>query len=229
MTGEPPKLPNIRFDSLSETEAKYARALRSALSDLNTYILSFESALTLSDHCDELIQTWFKENDAAKSFSPDSAIHAASGWKIIAQEHGALQIYHFRQVVEAVLLNLNKCPTLGPKVDAARFRLLRRRFNAKFQLHEEMRDAIGHAAELTATPEAWERNAVSPGSYSPPGIEVLGGGRTVARRVSIQSWYATTKDGKMPSYSLSAATLNQLQGFRDEVLEIFAALDGAGS
>lgn len=83
----------------------------------------------------------------------------ASNWKIIAQENGALQIYHFRQVIEAILLNLNNCPTLAPQVDAARFRLIRRRYNARFRWHEEMRDAIGQAAELTATPQDWERNA----------------------------------------------------------------------
>lgn len=220
-----PKLPDIPIDALDEDEASHARALRSALSELDTYVQWFASALSLSDHCDELIQAWFKTAGASNAPEPGSMIEAASKWKIIAQENGALQIYHFRQVIEAVLINLNNCPSLKPKVDASDFRLVRRRFNARFQLHGEMRDAIGHAAELTATPQDWERNAVSAGSYSPPGIEALGGGRTVARRVSIQSWYATTKDGKMPTYSLSLSTLNELRRFHDEVLELFAALD----
>lgn len=225
MTGQRPRVPTIQIASLVPPEAKNARALQSALSELDTYILWFESALTLSNHCDDLIQAWFKQDQAPNQFGPNSMIGTASNWKIIAQENGALQIYHFRQVIEAILLNLNNCPSLAPKVDAARFRLIRRRYNAKFQLHEEMRDAIGHAAELTATPQDWERNAVSSGSYSPPGTETLGGGRTVARRVSIRSWYSTTKDGKMPTYSLSAATLDDLRCFRDDILELFSTLD----
>lgn len=51
----------------------------------------------------------------------------------------------------------------------------------------------------------------------------------MARRVSVRTFYATAKDGKMPTYSLSAATLGDLRAFRNEVVELFSVLDGAGA
>ena len=199
---------------ISPAEQKAGHHIAQAVVALDSYLQEFHYALKLFDAIDAEMA---KLAPASALRSMPQAEQTAWGdkmmtylrWKQIAARDAAMTIYHIGRAISAIRTkNLPLCPTLGALTDHAALREADRRFERAFPHYELIRHAIGHAAEIMATPAKTAENALS-GTYSDPG-GITATGEDFGLVSLDGRRYSVTIRKQVMSYSLSKASLAEL-------------------
>lgn len=143
------------FDTsgLSEAEEYEALHLWDLVDGLGRYAEDFEAAVEMLDIAERLLHQSFDVEDR------EQGLYAARRVYVPARD-AAVTVYQFGWTLKHSIPDaLRRCPTLSAKVSHETLKAARREFDDGFKTHQLLRNAVGHAAELSQTREAMERNA----------------------------------------------------------------------
>jgi hypothetical protein len=135
----------------------------------------------------------------------------------MAARDGAMTVYHFSGVIDAIKKSQKNTPTLRALVDGKRIRAAGRQFKVHFPQFEQIRHAIAHDAEFAATPELKRKHRSPEDKITLEGHELTIGDSFDAETVK----FCTSIDGHRVSYELSRASLNNLIAVQREVYGAF--------
>ena len=156
----PPTIPRLDINRISASERENAWHLQALLHLLDAFVVRFEGALRLNEHCRELGQTYAKEaNTLGISEDLFTRISEQLSWRLIAGREAAMAIYHFSCTLESISTAVHKCPSVKARLKHRPFKIARQLFNKHFPHAEVMRHAISHTAEMAATVESLKENA----------------------------------------------------------------------
>jgi len=203
----------IDHNSLPEEERKASRVVEENLRALLDLVEDFRSTLDLFNHVNTL--------------EPDPAApHRRGRWSEIAGRNGALVVYGFWQVMEAI--NALKAPTLWQRADVQERRTGDSLFTARFPQIAAIRISAAHPGELSATPqerkkhglnEAVENQMISVAANSGTFIESM---MVVAGK---KMTYSSSVKGKLVSYELSEESAQALEQIVGQYLVAFMPLE----
>lgn len=209
------EIPRFDFHTLQEGERLCATALSLNLSRLKSLCDQLQSSNDLFDHTSRLLsRPSFLEREAAwRQFGR---------WQNIAARNGALVIYDFSQVSQAIGALAAKCPTLFGKLDRDSAKKANTMFNRAFPDFGAVRQAAAHAGEHGAYPADLENDIAR------DGIDIQGINSNVPTMVSgtlFNRTYAWTINGRTVSYELSQATVDALESITRARFAQFAPVD----
>lgn len=137
-------------------EREAASHICSQLRRLTLHVQTFQAAIELIDHCEELT--------AAHKASPDSdnwSVRARFGdWMLITARDAAFTVYHYQSVLRSIRDQLHRAPTLQSKTDTKAIEHAYEQFKADFPSWKSVRDAVGHWADMGFKPEDFEEHRV---------------------------------------------------------------------
>jgi hypothetical protein len=178
--------PDIFRDDMPKAAGTAVAHIEGRLRDVAGYVADFAEALDLFD------------------FVPPEK----HPWKLIAAKDGALCIYHFFRTLRAIDANLRQgCPELLALLPNSCFKRAAELRRAHFKNYEQVRDGVGHVADLVATRQDFQRNSFTPGVLALPSVK----GRTFSMSVK----------GEMVSYDISGQTLAVLIQIQDAIFDGF--------
>ncbi len=164
--------PSINCNGLPKAERDAASHLFGLFSSLMSYGDDFRSALALFDHCQSEIAK-------AKSTGVRPSVPLME-WQFIAARDGAMSVFHFGKIFEAVNSCLGRCPTLLGMVNRPILKSARKLLRETFPNVETVRHAVAHSAELMKDRDSMEANALK-GPYNAGGF-LIGENATVVMR-----------------------------------------------
>lgn len=140
---------DLSFDlsSLPEEERRDAQLLAYHLFNLDSLVEQFRYAVLLIEHS-------AKQRGYSLPWAP------ATHWAVMAGEHAALTIYHFRSTLNAIGERVGQCRSIVGKVDTKALEKTKERFAAEFPNAKHIRDAVGHSADRMFKPENVDEHAV---------------------------------------------------------------------
>jgi hypothetical protein len=168
--------PRLSVLSVPKGNRHQAWQIVSNLADLDLYSRRFASALRLSDHIEELlepIEVALPSVTAEAGRYPlteakMSAMHTLierrnelSSWVGIAIRDAIFTIDHFEFILATIQSDLFKCPTWYQLADAKKLGMAKKLFKKHFPQFPQIRHAIGHESERTATDSKIEEHALS--------------------------------------------------------------------
>lgn len=162
------------------------------MNDLDSYITDSETALDLF------------EESASPPRAPDFLKRLRR--RLLASKEIVMSIYHVSCVISAIRRGLGGCQTIQASFDKGLLKQAGDVFNARFPKAEELRHAVGHSAELSATPTAQELNSVS-------GLRV--------KSSLLNSMFTFTWKGELLSVEISRQTCLKLRDVEQQVLAAF--------
>jgi hypothetical protein len=155
-----PIVPILDINRLPVGQQKHARHLQTLLHLLDAFVVRFENALSLSEHCGELLKKYAKEINTS-GFTEDLFKHIAvkQSWRLIAAREAAMAVYHYSCTFESISNSVHQCPAIQARLKHRPFTMARKLFSKHFPHAEMMRHAISHTAEMAATMESLRENA----------------------------------------------------------------------
>jgi hypothetical protein len=155
-----PKVPILDIDRLPVEEQKNALHLQALLHLLDAFVVRFENALSLSEHCKELLKQHAKEA-AASGLTEElfRRIAEKQSWRLVAAREAAMAVYHYSCTFESISFGVHRCPAIKTRMKHRPFTMARKLFSKHFPNAEMMRHAISHTAEMAATVESLKENA----------------------------------------------------------------------
>ncbi len=144
-------------------------------------------------------------------------------WKMMAAKAGAIKIYEFHRLEQAIDAMLKKCPTLEAMLDLEARKRAARLFHDTFPNFADVRDVAAHGAEIFDNPDKVNRHATRGEIYGLPNFMIKSGdGKIVGRDLLVESTYSAVFEGKQVSYNLSDATVATLHSVCTERMNMFA-------
>jgi hypothetical protein len=166
--------------------------LAQLLWDMDSYITDIETALDLY------------EESAPRPRAPDFLKRLRRS--MLASKEIVMSIYHVSCIITAIRRGLKGCPTIQASFDKAQLKEAESIFKARFPKAEEFRHAVGHSAELGATPADRELNSL-------PGLRV--------KSSLMNSMFMFTWQGELLSVEISKATCLAMRDVEQRVLAAF--------
>lgn len=161
-----PNVPRLDLKRLPDEEHENALHLQALLHLLDAFIVRFESALRLNNHCRGLGKNCAKEaNSSGVTDELAFRISEQISWRLIAAREAAMAVYHFSCTLESIASGVHRCPSLKSRMKHRPFQMARKIFNKIFPHADSMRHAISHAAELAATVQSLKENAAKSRRY----------------------------------------------------------------
>jgi hypothetical protein len=202
---------SIDFDAVPAAERTAAEHVGRSLNALNLYLDEFASALQLFDFVSGLLNRLPFPPPSEEAEQKILARNAKRfvGWRELAARDGATTVYHIGCAIAAVRTKtLPLCPTLNALTDHPALRAAERQFHRAFPNTDMIRHAVGHAAEILATPEKAAENAFSGTHSEPDGVTVTG---EAVGLVSLTGRrYSVTIKKQIVSYELSYESFTSL-------------------
>jgi hypothetical protein len=175
------EVPFVIIGVLPETERKAADQLFHLLIRLGSYTERYQSALHLFLSTSKMLSQWRAQSTLAPTEEArfdalrQLTNNPAREWSNIALRDSIMTVYHYGCILKAI--TFKGCPTLQSMVDAGAIKATKRLFQqARFPNWENARHALSHESELSATPEATERNSVDgyvAGGFHLPNAKVM--------------------------------------------------------
>ena len=188
-------MPRAMISGLPELEMPSARVINSSLMRLADTALEFTSAMLL-----------VAEGESHASRNPQDQLR--SKWIFIGARVGALCLYDFFQDTQAINNNLRFCPTIVPMVDMTAKREAQKLMQSRFPGFADVRTAAAHPGEVNSTPQKMEANTVAAAVV---GRGFSGDGTVNISGSILNGDYTNTLEGRVVSYSLSNASVSDLQ------------------
>jgi hypothetical protein len=191
------------MDALPEAERANAQAINLNLHALKRCVNTFEAALKLFDFSaptpdrpDRHSMPHEVYQIAQKDWM--DRIQLATEWMRIAAKSGAMSIYEFHRIEQAIDNMIARCPTIEAAIDKNARKNASRLFADAFPNFADIRGIAAHGWENSATPEKVLKNALK--DFGSVLISEGLHGRD----------YVNSFEGKMISYSVSQDTLDRL-------------------
>lgn len=175
------EVPFVIISVLPETERKAADHLFHLLFRLGSYTERYQSALHLFLSTTKMLSLWRTQSTLASTEEARFAAlrqltsNPAREWSNIAFRDSIMTVYHYGCILKAI--TFKGCPTLQTMVDAGAIKATKRLFQqARFPNWENARHALSHESQLSATPEASDRNSVDgyvAGGFHLPNAKVM--------------------------------------------------------
>jgi hypothetical protein len=211
-------------------ERDSAGILSMNLLGLTDFVVSFEYAVRLADHADLLVTSEKRKLqlavlDSGRSREEIEALAAPvriyGGWMSIAAKEAAMAVYHFHMKQQAVMQGAAQVSSISALVNMERLHEARVHFSKHFPHAKEMRNAIGHDAERTASAAARKDHGftgtvrIDHSIYEGTGLFWSGmDGRTLRM----------ARYKKLVSVTVDEATLDRLIEVQSKVLSAFDAV-----
>lgn len=204
------------WKSLPESEREAGRLLARNVTHLTELSYRFEQAVALVDFCDAAASLLQPALDAGTA---DLAVwQAAMGerfrykaWREIAARDGAITLYNFMEVKQAIDGLLGMCPSVAAKIDREQLRCARRTFEDRFAGVKDIRFGVAHAGAPFSSPEEnakhrvyQEAELILTGSLAGREFHVTMNGRHVFYVLDRTSWEALDKSASEIFYSFRA-------------------------
>lgn len=153
LTDDDLRQPWLAFSSLPDSERASADHLNFLTGQMLEHLTFFRAGVRLFQYCLALHSDRMSEPnilfDRDKDYTP---------WVYLAARSAILEIYHFGKTLQSVRGMIGLCKSLAPHVNVELLKCAQKTFEAHFSRAERMRHAVGHAAEMTNSPENLRRN-----------------------------------------------------------------------
>jgi len=141
-------------------------------------------------------------------------------WLMIAARDGAMSIYHFGKVWQAIPALVKKCPVVDALVDPQDLRAVGRAFETGFPHWAAVRKGVAHSGDFAKDRANTDQHGIT-GEIDLPGIKGENLRGTYFSGSLLRRNFTASVDGKMVSYEVSGATVAKLADVRDAVWAIF--------
>lgn len=169
-----PYPPRLAIYELPESEQEGARLALNLVGQLRSYIQKYDAALDLIQFCDSQMELHRGMRDKARADlsiqsteyqqASDQYIEATEGfiaWREIAADSAVLSLYHFWMSMVAAKTHIEKAPILRGLVPHSEREAAVKAFKTHFPNLENVRNAVAHEGDLTATTGKHRMNAMS--------------------------------------------------------------------
>ena len=150
--------PHINWLEPAE-ERDFARHISFSLTRAAALVSQFEHAVALNNHCGDLRA----EHYAANGMHGSEVRRRYAEWQAIAARDAAFTIYHFQSTARSIRDQLAYAPTLKAKVDTKALEEAWLRIDRDFPFWKEMRDAVGHSADIQFSPAEIDKHRPASG------------------------------------------------------------------
>lgn len=223
--------PRLWSTAIPEVEREAVSSIGVNLSGLRACVQEFDSALHLHRHAASL---WQPLPDTQGIDNPrkisalldkrDAHNQSLTHWYMFAARAGAISIYSFQRIRQAIDIQIKQAPTVEALLDYDARRAANRLFDATFPNFGDVRIAAAHPGELFRFPE----NVLKAGVHTSEieGIVMEPGSGALAIGEALNgSRYTTTVNGTVASYELS----NTVRDTFLKVLTLFYSVFQAAS
>ncbi len=194
---------------IPDTEQENSIEWLKSIEHLERYMRNFANDLGLFDYAFEK----YEQSIDQQLSGFETLCEQYASWRFIAARDGALQIYHFGKILEQLSSQLHGCPTLSSYIDKGELKLANKLFISGFYDVIEVRDNVGHQAQVLLTPE---RNATKT-EIDLPLIHV--GAGAMFTDVLHERKYLVTHFGKAAFLEISDESLEKLRNSLDKVTQ----------
>jgi hypothetical protein len=203
MAKEQRTAPILFSGNVPDAQQKALQLVGHALDNLDYYFRCLEADLQLFDKC-------------AAELRRKPARQRWRDWQFVAARDGAINIYNFYESMRSLGASLHECPHVKSRLNYNAIKLAQKNFKEEFPNVEQIRHAVGHAAEKTQGSQKHAAHGYT-GRYM---------GRTKVRNfVMIDGLqgrkYSNTWRGRIESYRLSKSTLKRIMAARDTIFDAF--------
>lgn len=176
-----------------------------------------EQALT---HALELYGFAFENFKQANMMSDERT--RLQAWMMIAARHGAIELYTFWMINQAINNLFGRCPTLKTRLDNATIKRSRSIFSDAFPSIAKIRMAAAHGAEVIDNPEKLKERS---SKITELGAGFEGNGFIATPGMIINHCFTITIDGTSVSYGMSKETLDSLSACLAELFAAFKPIE----
>jgi len=202
-----PRPPHILLPECSGEEQKRVRAVNYALEWMGDHCEDFAAAVALMDRC---VAVMTGELEPRGLVVAPRERRLCQLWTWIACRDATITIYNFHEQLEAIGINVNRCPPLLAKIDAKRRREATKAFARHFPNFQGMRHSTAHVGRLYGTPETAAEHADEYG--------------TIYVQNLLDRQFTSGFEGKLISCEMSDATTAKLIEVRDLYWSVFSSL-----
>jgi hypothetical protein len=192
----------VNFRAFGPREQENIRAIDNNVRNMEKYVGHFHAALTLFDYCLSSRQNL----DLRKNTDEG---HLLVSWRRVAVRDGVMTIFHFGKAFAGLRACRRLCPISWEKVDGAKLKDAGKLFDAHFAGHGNLRHAVAHSAELTDSPQSYDKNSFT-GSHEGAGFSIDHSVGAMVEDFLNGRTYTTTHEGKFVCYDISNETLQKL-------------------
>ena len=196
---------------LPEEEKDAERATIDAIMMIHELVDRFAAALALYDQTEVELNRF----TGGLMFQDGDRRNRLVRWLQIAARDGAFTIFHLGKALQFLSKTTSGSPTLAEYVSRKHLKAAREILNSTFPDADQLRDAIGHVAEIMTDPRQDQKHSAK----TDQGGSILQMGNLQGRRL------VSTMHGKQVSYELSAASLKAVEAIRDEVVVAVKAVE----
>lgn len=191
--------------NLPESEREPAHAITVNYLSLQACVDNLAAAVDLFDHC---LSLWMPSGPTERLLERRDHNMKLGRWHSMAARGGAIAIYEFYQITQAIGSLLSQCPTLSPMIDKTARKEAGRLFEKSFPEFASVRLFAAHGQEMVNTPAKAKEHATS-GGVTIDGI-VIDAGQVLISGTLINRKYVSTHKGKTVSYDLTPETVQKL-------------------
>lgn len=205
---------------MSEEMTRDANAIYRNLHNLHSQPDLLRSALMLYHTSANTIT----QKNGIKSAKEMAPLLAVRHWTIFAQRVGAMIIYDYQQLAQAIDILMKKVPDWDARIDKEALKAANKLFDATFPNFAKVRTGAAHAARMTNFPKNTKQNAIEEYDSEIPAISGKVKGLTIIGS-SLNGEYTHTIDGKIVSYRLNEDTVRALEEITDLRMKSVAPLE----
>ena len=207
--------PRLDYYRFPENEQDAVKRTDRALMSVADHICKFRYALQLYDMCFHALAQRLPVEEHSKM----------TAWKFIAGRDGSMQLYHVGKALGYVDSARKRSQTLASHMDLPEYKLADKLFTSSFPGHENVRHAVGHAAEFSDRMD--EHIAKGSPSNRVPGVELEDDATIMIPEGFEGKKYFSTVDGRAVSYDLSNESLAKLESVHQHLCKGFAPVEAA--
>jgi len=204
------KCPNISTVALPEDEQENAQAITSNLQAMALIVERLADTLKLFDFSSAnripLPKDLSTYTDEAR-FERNAHNDTLHNWQLIAARSGAIYIYEFHRVEQAMDMLLKTCPALDAMINKEARKRASQIFHKRFKNFADLRLFAAHGSEMVDSPKKRKSHATT---KSIPGLVQLENSSVVVTDALMGRRYSSTIKGEFIGYELSIETLNTL-------------------
>lgn len=210
MNGGFHRAPMIDWPKYPAEEREHVRLVCGSLGMLRTHANTFDDAVSLIEHCQQLKLAMGERIFTAEEMN-QRLLNV--NWQMIAARDAAFSMYHFQSSLRSVRDQLRHTPTLRAKVDTKALEASYRRIGEEFPDWKDMRDAIGHWADMLFSndniKQHWPEGPIRIGrSYDP-----------ATRRLTM------TRNKKQISLDVTTGALERIESIMTDAWAAFCKAD----
>lgn len=215
--------PIILAEALPETERENAEAINRNLFFLSMIVDQLAAAVALFEfgRANRIATPADITNVSMEDiFAGSESNRMLTEWQVLAAKAGAINIYEFHRVEQAIDGMLSQSPTLDAMIDKKARKRAGRLFNSAFKNFADLRNFAAHGSEMLDNPKKLETHAAR---NSLPGVILLEDEASIlVPNIINGDHYSSTIKGQYIGYDVSTSTVDSLKAVFNERAAMFA-------